>query len=85
MGDWYTGLGTQKTCFEFSFLVVFQQKEAEAKEETSMKKFSFKYIIDHGDVCFFLYVNSLNCFMGFLLYYLLNLFRSDHFTAFTNL
>ena len=37
-----------------------RQKEVEAKGETLLKCFhSFKYVIDHVDVHFFFYVNSL--------------------------
>ena len=52
-----------------------RQKVVEAKEETLRKGFHlFKYVINHMNVDFFFCVNSLHCFMWFLLYYLLHLF-----------
>ena len=33
--------------------------------------YSTNYVIDHARICFFFYVNSLHCFVAFILYYLL--------------
>ena len=41
-----------------------RQKEVKAKEETLQKSFpSFKYLLDHANVCFLFYINSLDCFV----------------------
>ena len=45
---------------------------------------SFSYIIDHKSICFF-YVNSLHCFVWFLLYYLQHRLSSERFAALTRL
>ena len=42
---------------------------------------SFKYLIDNASICFFFYINSLHCFVWFLLFYLLQIFSSNHFAA----
>ena len=46
---------------------------------------SFKYVMDHANVRFFSYVDSLHCFVRFRLYYLLHLFSSDRFAALASL
>ena len=46
---------------------------------------SFNYIIDHTSISFFFCINSLHCFVWFLLYYLLHLLSSDHFAALKSL
>ena len=63
----------------------------------SMKMLPLIYQINHANVCFFFLislqtcshslggVNSLHCFVQFLLYYLLHLFSSNRFAALTSL
>ena len=45
---------------------------------------SFNYVMDHASIRFFFDVNSLHCFVWFLLYYLLHLLSSYHFAALTS-
>ena len=60
-----------------------ETKRLERKKKLSTKVFfhSFNYVIDHASIRFFFYVNSLHCFVSFLLYYQLHLFSSDRFAA----
>ena len=47
--------------------------------------YSFNYVIDHASIRFFFYINSLQCFVWFLLYYLLHLLSSYHFPVLMSL
>ena len=56
------------------------------KRNCQWKRFhSFNCIIDHASICFFFNINSLHCFLWFLLHYLLHLLSSDRFATLTSL
>ena len=66
-----------------------QDKNNETKRVLSERRkclrlrfYPFKCVIDHANVRFFFFINSLHCFVWTPLYYLLHLFSSDCFTAF---
>ena len=52
-------------------------------KKKKLPKNSFNYVIDHASIHFFFYVNSLHCFVWFLLYYLLHLLSSTRFEILT--
>ena len=64
-----------------------KNKKTERVRRNCLRKcfHTFRYIIDHTNVPFFFYVNSLHCFVWFPVYYLLHLFGSDCFAALTSL
>ena len=54
-------------------------------ERRNCQQNCFNYVTDHASIRFFFYVNSLHCFVRFLLYYLLHLLSSDRFVVLTSL
>ena len=64
-----------------------ETKRGRAERRNCLRKcfHSFKYVIEHANVRFFFYVDSLHCFRRFRLYYLLHLLSSDRFAALTSL
>ena len=61
-----------------------ETKRLKLKKKLSTKVFhSFNYVIDHASIIIFFYVNSLHCFMWFLLYYLLHLLGLDRYAVLT--
>ena len=63
---------------------VIRQRGQSERRNCQRKNFhSFNYVIDHASIRFFFYVNSLHCFVWFLLYYLLHFLSSTRFEILT--